>query len=121
VEFAATVPDRLRLRGAVGKYILKRAVENMLPREIVYRKKMGFPTPLRQWLMEPEADTLFAQLRDRDGLLAPYIDFTYLNGLLSRHKSGREDATDRIWRLLNLQLWGKIFITNRMPVAFACS
>jgi hypothetical protein len=64
---------------------------------------------------------LFAQLRDRDGLLAPYIDFTYLNGLLSRHKSGREDATDRIWRLLNLQLWGKIFITNRMPVAFACS
>jgi asparagine synthase (glutamine-hydrolysing) len=121
VEFAATVPDRLRLRGAVGKYILKRAVENMLPREIVYRKKMGFPTPLRQWLMEPEADTLLAQLRDRDGLLAPYIDFTYLNGLLSRHKSGREDATDRIWRLLNLQLWGKIFITNRMPVAFACS
>jgi asparagine synthase (glutamine-hydrolysing) len=120
VEFAASVPGRLKLRGGVGKYILKRAVEDLLPREIVYRKKMGFPTPLRQWLMEPEADPLLAQLQDRDGLLAPYIDSVYLNGLLSRHKSGREDATDRIWRLLNLQLWGNIFITNRMPVAFAC-
>ena len=54
VEFAATVPDRMKLRGGVGKYILKRAVEDILPREIVYRKKMGFPTPLRQWLMEPQ-------------------------------------------------------------------
>ncbi len=113
VEFAATVPDRMKLRGGVGKYILKRAVEDILPREIVYRKKMGFPTPLRQWLMEPSADALIAQLHDRDGLLAPYIDFAYLDGLLSRHKSGLEDATDRIWRLLNLQLWGNIFITSR--------
>ncbi len=120
VEFAATVPDRLKLRGGTGKYILKRAVEDILPREIVYRRKMGFPTPLRQWLMEPEAGSVTAQLQDRDGLLAPYIDFTYLNDLLARHASGREDATDRIWRLLNLQLWGKIFITSRAPVGSAC-
>ena len=119
VEFAATVPDRMKLRGGVGKYILKRAVEDILPREIVYRKKMGFPTPLRQWLMEPSADALIAQLHDRDGLLAPYIDFTYLNDLLARHKSGLEDATDRIWRLLNLQLWGNIFITSKTGV-LAC-
>jgi asparagine synthase (glutamine-hydrolysing) len=113
VEFAAAVPDRMKLRGGVGKYILKRAVEDILPREIVYRKKMGFPTPLRQWLMDPGADAVVAQLRDRDGLLAPYIDFSYLNDLLTRHKSGLEDATDRIWRLLNLQIWGNIFITSR--------
>ena len=113
VEFAAAVPDHMKLRGGVGKYILKRAVEDILPRDIVYRKKMGFPTPLRQWLMDPGADAVVAQLRDRDGLLAPYIDFSYLNDLLTRHKSGLEDATDRIWRLLNLQIWGNIFITSR--------
>jgi len=116
VEFAASVPDRLKLRGSTGKYILKRAVENLLPREIVYRKKMGFPTPLRQWLIEPAAASLLAQLTDRDGLLAPYIDFTYLKDLLARHQSGREDATDRIWRLLNLQLWGKMFILQKANV-----
>lgn len=112
VEFAAAVPERLKLRGGVGKYILKRAVEDILPHDIVYRKKMGFPTPLRQWLMDPGADALLDCLHHRDGLLAPYIDFTYLNDLLARHKSGLEDATDRIWRLLNLQHWGNIFITS---------
>ena len=116
VEFAAGVPDRMKLRGGTGKYILKRAVEDLLPREIIYRKKMGFPTPLRQWLMDPRADALLAQLHARDGLLAPYIDFTYLNDLLARHKSGLEDATDRIWRLLNLQIWGNTFITNKVGV-----
>ena len=116
VEFAAGVPDRMKLRGGTGKYILRRAVEDLLPREIIYRKKMGFPTPLRQWLMDPRADALLAQLHARDGLLAPYIDFTYLNDLLARHKSGLEDATDRIWRLLNLQIWGNTFITNKVGV-----
>ena len=121
VEFAARVPDRLKLHGNVGKYILKRAVEDILPHEIVYRRKMGFPTPLRQWLMEPEADALFSQLHDRDSLLAPYIDFAYLDDLLLSHKTGREDATDRIWRLMNLHLWGKTFITDRAPAAPVCS
>jgi asparagine synthase (glutamine-hydrolysing) len=116
VEFAAAVPDRLKLRGGAGKYILKRAVEDILPREIIYRKKMGFPTPLRQWLMDSRADSLIAQLQAKDGLLAPYIDFRYLNDLLARHKSGLEDATDRIWRLLNLQIWGNTFITNKVGV-----
>src|SRR5579864_2684455 len=92
VEFAATVPDHLKLRGSTGKYILKRAVEDLLPRDIIYRKKMGFPTPLRDWLRDPRADSLIAQLRDRDGLLAPYLNFTYLDDLLARHQSGHEDA-----------------------------
>ena len=113
VEFAARVPEHMKLRGSIGKYILKRAVEDILPHDIVYRKKMGFPTPLRRWLMDPSADALIAQLQARDGLLAPYIDLNYLNDLLSRHKRGLEDATDRIWRLLNLQLWGNIFITSK--------
>jgi asparagine synthase (glutamine-hydrolysing) len=116
VEFAAGVPDHMKLRGGTGKYILKRAVEDILPHEIIYRKKKGFPTPLRQWLMDSRADALITQLQSRDGLLARYIDFAYLNDLLARHKSGLEDATDRIWRLLNLQIWGNTFITNKVGV-----
>jgi len=122
VEFAASVPQHMKLRNGAGKYILKRAVEDILPPEIIYRKKMGFPTPLRQWLMDPRAGAQVAQLRDPGGLLAPYIDFNYLDGLLSRHASGLEDATDRIWRLLNLQIWGDVFITKkagRVPVESA--
>jgi asparagine synthase (glutamine-hydrolysing) len=85
----------------------------LLPREIIYRKKMGFPTPLRQWLLDPRADVLYAALRARDGLLAAYVDASALDRLLERHQAGLEDATDRIWRLLNLQLWGDLFLTGK--------
>jgi asparagine synthase (glutamine-hydrolysing) len=113
VEFSTRVPPHLKLRGTEGKYILKKAVEGLLPKEIIYRKKMGFPTPLRQWLMDPRARHLFELLRAEGGLLEGYLDSGALEGLLERHASGQEDATDRIWRLLNLQLWGDLFLTGR--------
>lgn len=116
VEFAARVPEDLKIRRGMGKYVFKRAVEDLLPRDIIYRKKMGFPTPLRQWLREPNAGQLFALIRDREGLLASYLDFRVLDGLLERHQAGQVDATDRIWRLLNLQIWGDIFLTGKRSV-----
>ena len=112
VEFAAQVPDHLKLRGAAGKYILKRAVEDLLPHDIIYRPKMGFPTPLRQWLREPASQPLLATLRRPDGLLASYLHLPELDRLLDFHARGLQDATDRLWRLLNLQLWGDLFLTG---------
>ncbi len=50
VEFAARIPDDLKIRGRTQKYILKEAVRDLLPPDIIHRKKMGFPTPLRKWL-----------------------------------------------------------------------
>ncbi|PWU00625.1 MAG: asparagine synthase (glutamine-hydrolyzing) [Terriglobia bacterium] len=113
VEFSTRVPQRLKVRAGEGKYILKKAIEDLLPHEIIYRKKMGFPTPLRQWLLDSRADALYTTLRARDGLLAAYIDSAALDRLLERHRSGSEDATDRIWRLLNLQVWGDLFLTGK--------
>jgi asparagine synthase (glutamine-hydrolysing) len=113
VEFSTRVPDRLKVRRGEGKYILKKAVEDLLPREIIYRRKMGFPTPLRQWLMGPESERLYSCLRDPEGLVAACTDRAELDALLERHQRGFEDATDRIWRLLNLQVWGDLFLTGR--------
>ncbi|HWF47004.1 MAG TPA: asparagine synthase C-terminal domain-containing protein, partial [Bryobacteraceae bacterium] len=113
VEFTATIPDHLKIHGKTQKYIFKRAVEDLLPRDIVYRKKMGFPTPVRQWLLDDRAAPLYAALRDSKGFLASIVNRPALENLISRHLGGREDATDRIWRLLNLQLWGDLFLTGR--------
>ena len=113
VEFSTRVPQHMKLRNGEGKYIVKKAIEGLVPHEIIYRKKMGFPTPLRQWLRDPRADRLFQIIRARDGLLASYIDPTALDNLLHLQVSGREDATDRIWRLLTLQLWGDMFLTGK--------
>ena len=115
VEFSTRVPDRLRIARGTGKFILKRAVEDLIPHEIIYRPKMGFPTPLRQWLAEPSNDSLLGRLRDRRGLLAAYIAPEALDRLLERHRAGLDDATDRIWRLLNLQLWGEVCLQGKTP------
>ena len=113
VEFSTRVPDRLKLRGGEGKYIIKKAVEDLLPRDIVYRRKMGFPTPLRQWLSDPRAARLFPLLTARGGFLASYLDPRQIESLIERHHSGRYDVTDRLWRLLNLQLWGDLFFNGK--------
>jgi asparagine synthase (glutamine-hydrolysing) len=114
LEFSTRVPDHLKIRGGESKYILKKAVEDLLPREIVYRKKMGFPTPLRQWLLDPRAGALYAFLLARDGLLSSYVDSAALDRLIGRHVRGEEDATDRIWRLLTLQVWGDLFLHGKL-------
>lgn len=113
VEFAAGIPDHLRIAKGERKYVFKKAVEDLLPREIVYRKKMGFPTPLRQWLREERSRRVLETLSAPDGLLASYVDPRYLRELLTAHQNGLEDGTDRIWRLLNLQLWGDEYLGGR--------
>ncbi|HEV3331182.1 MAG TPA: asparagine synthase (glutamine-hydrolyzing) [Bryobacteraceae bacterium] len=114
VEFSTRVPDRLKIRDGEGKYILKKAVEDLLPHEIIYRKKMGFPTPLRQWLLDPRAGALYGMLLSRDGLLSSYVDAAALDRLIGKHVRGEEDATDRIWRLLTLQVWGDLFLNGKL-------
>jgi asparagine synthase (glutamine-hydrolysing) len=119
VEFAARVPDRMKIRAGRQKYILKKAVADLLPQELVYRKKMGFPTPLARWLREPGAEALLAPLKNRSGFLANWLEVSAVQALLARHQSGQEDATDRIWRLLNLQIWGDVVLSRRHDAASA--
>jgi asparagine synthase (glutamine-hydrolysing) len=113
VEFAMRVPDGLKIHGNTQKYILKKAVEDLIPHEILYRKKMGFPTPLSAWFRDPKAKPLWEALCARDGFLGGYLSLDTVKSLIERQCSGFEDATDRLWRLLNLQIWGDIFITGR--------
>lgn len=113
VEFAARVPDHLKIRDGVQKYILKKAVEDLLPHEIVHRRKMGFPTPLRRWFRSAAAGPLFDRLIAPQSWMNEHFQRGHIAGLIARQQSGAEDATDRLWRLLNLQLWGDIFLTGK--------
>jgi asparagine synthase (glutamine-hydrolysing) len=118
VEFAARVPERLKLRNGEGKYIVKKAAEGLVPHEILYRKKMGFPTPIRQWLRAEAATGTLQGLLDRNGFLAEYLHFEPVSKLMGRHRGGTLDATDRLWRLLNLQIWGDLYFTGRRERAW---
>jgi asparagine synthase (glutamine-hydrolysing) len=113
VEFSTRVPDRLKIHNGIGKYILKEAVKDLLPAGLLHRPKMGFPTPLSSWLLEPAAQPLIDSLTDRDGVVAKYTERRALESLIERHRGHREDCTDRLWRLVNLQIWGDLFLTGK--------
>jgi asparagine synthase (glutamine-hydrolysing) len=113
VEFTSAIPAHLKLHGSAAKYVLKEAVADLLPRRIVHRAKMGFPTPLKAWLLDPASAPLYALLEEPEGLIAQELDRSMVSALIRRHREGREDATDRIWTLLNIQIWGDIFITGK--------
>lgn len=116
VQFAMSVPDALKIHRGERKYILKKTVEDLLPREIIYRTKMGFTTPLRQWFRDADARPLLRGLLRDNGLLASLLDMPQVEDLIEKHLRGTEDATDRIWRLLNLQIWGDVFLNGRAEI-----
>jgi asparagine synthase (glutamine-hydrolysing) len=112
VEFAASIPGWLKIHNGVQKYIFKKAVQDLLPRSVIYRKKMGFPTPIRAWLRGEAAEPIYKLLENKTSFLSSLIERQALLDLLERHRSDQEDATDRVWRLLNLEIWAGLFITG---------
>ncbi|WP_193369802.1 XrtA/PEP-CTERM system amidotransferase [Pelagibius marinus] len=100
LEWAATLPPTFRLRAREGKYLLKKAMEDQLPREVLYREKMGFCIPLTRWFRGP----LQAVIRQRllDGMLqeVDLFDMGFVKRLLDEHASGVSDHSAAIWALL---------------------
>jgi asparagine synthase (glutamine-hydrolysing) len=116
VEFTAGIPARFAIKGLAGKFILKSAVEDLLPHDIVYRQKMGFPTPWAFWLAGPQLDDLERLLLSprsvERGLFEPEI----VKRLFVEHRTKRVDHGSRIWRLLNLEIWTRVFLDGEVPV-----
>jgi asparagine synthase (glutamine-hydrolysing) len=110
MELAARMPPDLKLRGLKRKYILKRAMEKVLPREIVWRKKAGFGAPIRSWLRGPLQpmvnDLLSTETIKRRGLFRP----EEVRRVIDANLSGREDYSLQVFQLLNLELWQRAFI-----------
>jgi asparagine synthase (glutamine-hydrolysing) len=110
VEFAAGLPERMKLRGLTTKWILREAVRDLLPREILTRKKMGFPVPFGVWMRgawNAVAREVLLDTRSRQrGIIQPEA----VERLLSSHASGVGDGADAIWALLNLELWYRTHI-----------
>jgi asparagine synthase (glutamine-hydrolysing) len=110
VEFAFSIPARYSTRGMAGKCILKKIAEDLLPGEIVHRTKLGFPTPWSGWLAERQLDELEQSLAGSRSLERGLFQPSAVKKLFAEHRAGVHDNANRIWRLLNLELWLRIFI-----------
>ena len=110
VEFTARIPAQYSIAGMAGKFILKQAVEDLLPKSIVYRKKMGFPTPWEYWLAGPQLEDLEHMLLEprsaERGLFRPEA----VKRIFAEHRSRTRDHGNRIWRLINLEIWHRVLI-----------
>ncbi|HEY0322872.1 MAG TPA: asparagine synthase (glutamine-hydrolyzing) [Pyrinomonadaceae bacterium] len=110
IEFAASLPENLKLRGLTTKYLLKRVLKRLLPAENLKRSKMGFGVPIGYWLrgeMQPFLrETLLSEKALARGLFRPEV----VNRLVEQHTSGERDYAHQLWTLLMLELWFERFI-----------
>jgi asparagine synthase (glutamine-hydrolysing) len=115
IEMAARMPPRLKLRGLTRKYVLKRSLEGVLPRDVIYRKKAGFGAPIRSWLrgaLRPMiGDLLSEETVKRRGLFRP----KEVKKVLDANFSGREDNNLQVFQLLGLELWCRTFLDQELP------
>lgn len=110
VELAARIPARLKLKGLTRKYVLKKAAERWLPRNIVYRKKAGFSAPLRAWLRRDLRDMVEDLLSEENINRRGYFDYRSVRRLIDDNLAGREDNSLKVFQLLWLELWHREFI-----------
>ena len=110
VEFTARVPATYKVRGLSGKYLLRKAMAHQLPPEVLRRSKKGFPTPIRPWLRYRLFDKLSAVLLGGRAKERGLINFSYVRRLLEAHRQGHSQATEGCWRLLNFELWNRVFL-----------
>ena len=110
VEFAARIPAHYKQRGREGKWVLKKAMEPYLPREVIYRPKTGFGAPLRRWmrheLRELLGDLLSEESLRRRGLFEPAA----VQRLIADNDAGRVDASYTLLSLLCIEIWCRHFI-----------
>ena len=112
IEMAARMPPRLKLHGLKRKYVLKRALEDVLSKEVVWRRKAGFGAPIRSWLRGPLqpliSDLLSERAVKRRGLFRP----KEVKRVMDANFSGREDYNLQVFQLLGLELWHQTFLDS---------
>lgn len=105
MEYVATIPSELKLRGGVGKYLLKRVMADSLPEEVLTRRKMGFGVPLGRWLREELREMAWDTLLSTGARQRGIFRAAEIERLLRVHESGARDCSARLWALLCFELW----------------
>ena len=118
VEFAVSLPSSLKLRDGTGKWILRQAVNGLVPRSVLDHPKQGFAVPLRRWFRK--------ELRHRlDGLLSEscaiyeFVDPRDVRHLVLEHTVGRRDHSSALWRLMTLELWLSLLARGELARAYS--
>lgn len=115
VDLAARIPSRLKVNGGSLKHILKKALRGVLPDEILYRKKRGFGAPMGSWLKH-ELLPLMRYILSRESIeRRGLFNWDMVKETMALHEANREDHTDHLLSLLNLELWCRMYLDGQSP------
>jgi asparagine synthase (glutamine-hydrolysing) len=110
IDFVMRIPASMKLAGNETKHILKRAIKELVPQEILNRPKQGFGVPVQEWINLQLRDRIHDVLSDTRTRQRGYLDSRYVNLLLDEHERGRRDHSTSLWALLMLELWHRQFL-----------
>jgi asparagine synthase (glutamine-hydrolysing) len=115
VEFTARMPDAMKLRGNTTKYILRKAMKDLLPEQILTRSKMGFPVPIGSWFRGPFKSIVDEYVLSERAVSRGIFDAGFVRQIVARHQGG-EDHAERLWALVNFEMWlRRFFDTEAVP------
>jgi asparagine synthase (glutamine-hydrolysing) len=110
VEYTARLPERMKLRGLTTKYILRQGMKNLLPHEILSRSKMGFPVPVGAWFRGRFRWVIDEYVLSERARGRGLFDEEFVRSLVERHQSGGENHSERLWSLVNFEMWQRRFM-----------
>jgi asparagine synthase (glutamine-hydrolysing) len=105
VEYALGLPRSLKVQGVTGKHILKRALEEVLPHDLLYERKRGFGAPVREWFREGLGGWFDGHLMNSTMRRRNLLDYDFVGRMLDEHRNRTKDWGFHLWALLNLSLW----------------
>jgi len=114
IEFVAGIRGNLKLRRRIGKYILKEALDGFLPPEIIKRDKMGFGIPISTWFKADWKNYFREVVLSKKSLSRGYFNKVYIEMLWKQHISGYKDNGYKLWMLLMLELWHRVYMDNEI-------
>lgn len=117
VDLVAAIPARFKMQGWQTKSLLREAVRDIIPAEILQRRKMGFPVPISSWLRGPFWNLLDSVVLGHRARARGLFDADAVVQMAHEHRLGRADHGERLWLLLNLEIWQRIFVDGDHPSA----
>ena len=115
VERVTAIPGRVKLRGWQTKAVLRAALRDLVPREILTRRKMGFPVPVGRWFRGAFWPVVREFVLGRRALERGLFQPAFLRRLADEHRTGTAEHGARLWLLVNLEIWQRIFVDAEDP------
>jgi len=110
VEFTSSLPERLKLHRWTTKYVLRQSMKDVLPEQILTRPKMGFPVPIGAWFRGAYAQVLDKYVLSNRAMDRGIFNAQSVRTLVSQHQRGEANHSERLWSLVNLEIWLRRFI-----------